>query len=53
MGSTMLATSYGNPNLLSALVPAELYAKPARHPVHLVNDFGPSNELDFEVGAGE
>ena len=53
MGSTMLATSYGSPNLLSALVPAELYAKPARHAVHLVNDFGPSNELDFEVGAGE
>jgi hypothetical protein len=49
MGSAMLATSYGNPNLLSAIVPADLYAKPARHRVHFVNDLRPSNLLDFEV----
>lgn len=49
MGSTMLTTSYGNPNLLSAIVPAELYAKPGLHRVHLANDFGPSNQMDFEV----
>ncbi len=49
MGATMLATSYGNPNLLSAIVPPDLYAKAARHRVHLANDFGSSNQLDFEV----
>jgi len=49
MGSTLLATSYGSPNLLSAIVPADLYAKPARHRVHLSNDFGVSNQMDFEV----
>jgi GT2 family glycosyltransferase len=48
-GSTTLPTSYGNANMLSGLVPHTLYSKAGRYPVRLVNDFGESNLLDFEV----
>lgn len=49
MDSTILPTSYGNANLLSAVVPSELFAKPGRRAVYLSNDFGDSNRVDFEV----
>jgi polysaccharide pyruvyl transferase CsaB len=49
MGSTILQTSYGKENLLSGLVPPELYARPGRYRVYLLNDFGESNPMDFEV----
>jgi hypothetical protein len=50
-GGTMLTTSYGNPALLSALVPADLYAAAGSVEVHLLNDFGQSNRLEFVVEA--
>jgi hypothetical protein len=49
MGSTMLPTTYGGENLLSATVPPEMYAEAGRYPVYLTSDFGDSNRLDFEV----
>ncbi len=49
MGSTMLPTTYGSENLLSATVPPEMYAEAGRYPVYLKGDFGDSNRLDFEV----
>lgn len=49
MGSTTLATSYGNQNMLSAIVPASLYSEPGRIAVSLLNEFGESNRLDFDV----
>jgi hypothetical protein len=45
----MLQTSYGSTQLLSAIVPAELYATPGSYPIRLLNDFGESNTLEFEV----
>ncbi|MFN0171968.1 MAG: hypothetical protein ACKV22_36645, partial [Bryobacteraceae bacterium] len=44
-----LATNYGGPSLLTAWVPPQLYSKPGRYLVHLVNDFGESNRLEFVV----
>jgi polysaccharide pyruvyl transferase CsaB len=51
MGLTMLQTSYGNPTMLSALVPPELYAIAGSHPVYLLNDFGESNRMEFKIEA--
>lgn len=51
-GSTTLATSYASANMLSGIVPPVLYSKPGRYPVKLLNDFGESNGLDFEVHGG-
>lgn len=47
----MLNTSYGGPSLLTALVPPGLYAKAGSYPVHLLNDFGESNRMQFVVEA--
>jgi len=47
----MLPTSYGNPTMLSALVPPELYAIAGSHPVYLLNDFGESNRMEFKIEA--
>ena len=52
MGSMMLPTTYGNENLLSAIVPPEMYAEAGLYPVYLTSDFGDSNRLDFEVESG-
>ena len=49
MDSTILATAYGSGNLLSAMIPAYLLAKAGHHTVHLSNDFGDSNRIEFEV----
>lgn len=51
MDSTILTTAYGSGNLLSAMVLAHLLAESGRHAVHLSNDFGDSNRIDFEVEA--
>ncbi len=51
MGLTMLPTSYGNPTMLSGLVPPELYAIAGSHPVYLLNDFGESNRVEFKIEA--
>jgi len=51
MDSTILPSAYGSGNLLSAMVPAHLLAQAGRHAVHLSNDFGDSNRIDFEVEA--
>ena len=53
MGSTILRTSYGSANLLSGLVPRELYARPGRRQVYLLNDFGESNPMEFEVSPSD
>jgi GT2 family glycosyltransferase len=50
MGANMLTTSYGNQKMLSAVVPAKLYAKAGTQPVYLLNDFGESARVDFIVG---
>lgn len=47
--STILPTSYGSGNLVSAMVPADLYAKAGPHAVYLSNDFGESNRINFDV----
>ncbi len=49
MGSTLLASSFDNENLLSGIVPAEVYARRGLVPVTLINDFGESNPLEFRV----
>jgi polysaccharide pyruvyl transferase CsaB len=46
---TILTTTYGSRVLLTALVPADLYAVPGTREVYLLNDFGESNRLHFEV----
>jgi GT2 family glycosyltransferase/glycosyltransferase involved in cell wall biosynthesis len=53
MGSKMLVSSYGKDNLISALVPRDLYAQAGRVPVQLLNDFGESNTVEFEVHGPE
>ena len=47
----MLTTTYGSRVLLTAIVPPELYALPANVQIHLVNDFGQSNALEFTIAA--
>ena len=49
MGSTMLPTSYGSQTMLSALVPPALYATAGSRTVYLLNDFGESNRMEFQV----
>jgi polysaccharide pyruvyl transferase CsaB len=49
MDSTILATTYGGGNLLSAMVPSDLFVKAGRRSIYLSNDFGDSNRIDFEV----
>jgi len=49
MGSSLLASSFGNENLLRGIVPAEVYARRGLVPVTLINDFGESNALEFRV----
>ena len=53
MGSAMLATSYGNQRMLSALVPPSLYATAGTHQVYLINDFGESARAEFVVETAE
>lgn len=48
-GATPLVTTYGNQHWLTALIPAELYARPGRYQVHLKNESGESNRIEFEV----
>jgi polysaccharide pyruvyl transferase CsaB len=50
-GSTILASWYEHPSLLSALVPPELYESPGPVEIYLMNDFGESNRLEFTVKA--
>jgi polysaccharide pyruvyl transferase CsaB len=49
MDSTILATTYGGGNLLSAMVPADLFVRAGRRSIYLSNDFGDSNRIDFDV----
>jgi hypothetical protein len=46
---TPLATSYGNPHYLTALVPAELLTGPGSHSVYLGNGVSESNRVEFVV----
>jgi cellulose synthase/poly-beta-1,6-N-acetylglucosamine synthase-like glycosyltransferase len=48
-GDQLLATSYGNSRLVSAIVPNELLLRPGRTPVRLVNDFGASEPAEFVI----
>lgn len=50
-GGQPLPTSFGGPTLLSALVPAALYAHAGRVPVQVVSDFGESAPAVLEVTA--
>ena len=50
-GGNMLTTTYGSRVLLTAIVPPEFYAVPANIQIHLVNDFGQSNGLEFTIAA--
>lgn len=45
----LLQTAYGTTRMLSAIVPAELFREPGVYAIRLVNDFGVSNPLEFEV----
>ncbi len=49
MDSMILATSYGNPRILSAIVPAAAYTHRGKLPVYLANDLGRSNTVEFEI----
>ena len=48
-GSTILASWYQNPSVISALVPPELYESPGVVDIYLMNDFGESERLQFTV----
>jgi len=48
-GDTPLPTSFGDGALLTAFVPAALYAEPGLKPVRVVDEAGFSNALDFRV----
>jgi len=48
-GGRALRTTYGGPELVTALVPPELYAEPGRHEVALRNGAGQSAALEFVV----
>jgi len=48
-GGTCLPTTWGGPELLTALVPVELYARPGRYPVRLVYAGCESDAFDFIV----
>lgn len=49
MGSQSLQTTFGNRRFLSAVVPPDIYIRSKRVPVYLLNDFGKSNMLEFEI----
>jgi len=49
-GSTILASWYQTPSVISALIPPELYESPGVIDIYLMNDFGESNRLQFIVG---
>jgi hypothetical protein len=48
-GDTVLNTAYGGPTLVTAIVPAELWARPGHYEVYLKNESGESNRLGFVV----
>ncbi len=50
-GSTILASWYQTPSVISALIPPELYESPGVIDIYLMNDFGESNRLQFTVSA--
>jgi hypothetical protein len=49
LGQAFLETSYGSPNLLSAVVPPDLLHRPGVLDVTLVNDVGWSESLPFVI----
>ena len=53
MDGTPLATTYGSPAFLTALVPAELVASPGTRSVYLSNGVRESNRVEFVIGAEE
>jgi hypothetical protein len=48
-GMTPLTTFYGGSTWLSAIVPPDLYARPGRYPIYLVNRAGESSRIEFIV----
>lgn len=48
-GTTALSTVFGGPELLTATIPSGLFERPGHYPVHLRNDRGSSNSIDFVV----
>lgn len=50
-GDQTITPVFGNPKLLSATIPKELYAKPGNIKVHLTDGSRVSNELEFVVTA--
>ena len=48
-GSTILASWYQTPSVISALIPPELYESPGVVDIYLMNDFGESGRLQFTV----
>src|SRR6185295_16079126 len=46
-GSTILASWYQTPSVISALIPPQLYELPGVFDIYLMNDFGESNRLQF------
>ena len=49
MDGMRLATTYGDPTELTALVPTELLARPGSHTVYLSNGVSESNRVEFVV----
>jgi len=49
MGEELLATTYGNPNYLTAIVPKRILRKARRYPVRLKERGRESNVIDFVV----
>jgi len=49
LDGTPLPTTYGGPNLVTALVPAALLAEAGPKPLYLKNHSGESNRVDFVV----
>ncbi len=50
-GSTILASWYQTPSVISALIPPGLYESPGVVDIYLMNDFGESDRLQFTVDA--
>jgi hypothetical protein len=53
LGDSVLVTTYGRTNWLTALVPAEFLVQPGRYPVQLRDGDRTSNELVFTVGSAD
>jgi hypothetical protein len=49
MDGQVLSTSFGGPEQLSAIIPAEMYAKPGRRKVELLDGDRKSNAIMFNV----